>query len=1754
MFALSGYRVVNRIYESPRTRIFAAVREADDQSVILKMPGSDFASPEEIARFLSEYEILRGLRIDGVICAHSLERFENIPVLVLEDFNGLPLSEIIRSESVSIEEALNLSIALSSALGAVHAAGIIHKDINPSNIIWNRKKGIVKLIDFGLSSRLEREKQEVGHGGVIEGTAAYISPEQTGRVNRSIDFRTDYYSLGVTLYHLLSGAPPFTSADPTELIHCHIARHPTPLTDLPVSGKDQKDRIPQPLSCIVEKLMAKSPEERYASAFGLRADLEQARALLESGRSDFVAGLYDRSDEFRIPERLYGFDRLIERLHSLYQSVNRRQSVSLSIFGESGAGKTALVNEIHRWITPGHGFFIRGKYQRLNTDVPYSGIIAMLRDLCVQLLLEPEDRLKVWQEEIQKAVRSNGQILIDLVPELSLVMGPQPALDEPGPAEAHNRFLFTIGSFIRVFASGEQPLVLMLDDLQWADMASLHLIQNIATARDATNMFFIGLYRSEEVEEPLRILIDEIRKIREVHEIYVEPLSIEAVLQMICDTFRCTPERAADLTVIVHRFGQGNPFFTRELLKDMYDSGIVAFDPTSGEWKWDLVRFRNEYVGDNVVELLRRRLTRLSPSARTLLSLAACLGGSFDFQTLDVLHEKSRRQTADAMWEALEQGIIIPLTANYRIFHFLESINDNSMSGSDVRYRFQHDRLRQASYDQIPDEDKQTFHLRIGRLLVKHTDFEKEPEKLLDIVHHLNYALPLIKDAEELQRVRYYNLIAAEKARASNAYAPALQFNSIAKDLLPSTSWATDYELTDRIYRMQAKLQYLCGRSAEADAVCRQIIRHARGNYDKAVVREMQAVHYNYLWRMKDSINACIDGLRYLNVNISESPSTATVIYMLLRVRLRLRGRRLEDLAAMPEIEDRNVRLALKLLINFIPSAYMSGNANLFATAILTKTFLAIRHGNSIETAGAYMGYGVLLAGMGDFQGAYDFGNLALKISDKYTGREWKSMILNLYALFSVSWNEHWRELRVHFSKALELGLSSGDWLYVSFAAGFINLWNPELDLKSLVAENEHYLSLLERANVETGFLSGRTNHQKWLAYRGLTRVRGSLSDGEYDEDAILQRIVDIEYESGVGIFHLNKMEICFSFELFEKARYHRMQGDASIQALAGSPYLVSWSLFSFLTDATLMDGNVVERRAALRRMRREFHRMKRWADHNPHNFLHLKLLMEAELAKFRRRYFDAVNLYNRAIESALDYRNLHHTALIYELAARFHLRYGVNHAARELLRSAYNHYRVWGATGKVSQLEEYYGGLLLEDEKAVLVAPSSRSSGSGSIAFESSTLIKASMAISSEIVLERLLDRLIQISLENAGADRGIMFLVRGGSIFQVATGFADRPTEMVDHQDLDAGGDFPASVIRYVARTREHLVIDDATTDARFFKDPFIVEKQPKSLLCIGVVHLGDPVAILYLENSHVRGAFTNDRIALLQLLSGQMAASIHNAELYASLDQKVQERTQELQIERNKLEKRNLVMERDIALAKKIQYSLIPAFPPLHTMSTFYRPMEQLGGDFFDFIRLPDSEEMGIFLSDVSGHGVTAAFITSMIKTVLLQAGDRLSDPASLIQYMNDVLFNQTSGNFVTIFYGIYDPIERSLVYSSAGHNSPFLITSDGVSEILVQPRIPVAVFSNGEMIARNRSYSNTRLKLPSSGRLLFYTDGLLEARSTVGNDFFGESALNKILLDSLHMPPTMFRDHLCHRLEQFHGSSSFEDDVCFISLDF
>jgi len=1431
--------------------------------VLAVLPAAEHPTPQSLDRLTHEYHVRDEL--DGAWAAKPLELVQEASrtILVLEDPGGEPLSWLLGAP-MEIGSFLRLAIQIATALGEVHQHGLVHKDVKPANVLVNRTSGQVRLTGFGFASRQPRERQSPAPPESIAGTLSYMAPEQTGRMNRSIDSRSDLYSLGITLYQMLTGSLPFAASDPMELVHFHLARQPVP-------PSERVQNIPVPVSSMVMKLLAKTAEDRYQTVAGVKRDLRrcldewQAHARIESLR----LGEDDVPDRLLIPEQLYGRAREVETLLSSFGRIVKSGAPELVLVsGYSGIGKSSVVNELHKVLLPPRGLFASGKFDQYKRDVPYSTLVEALESLTRPLLGKSDVELAAWRDAILEALGPNARLVVDLVPELKLIVGEQPPVPELPPQQAQSRFQLVFRRFIGVFARPEHPLVLFLDDLQWLDAATLDLLADLLQQTDVQQLMLIGAYRDNEVDcsHPLMRKLAAIRQAgAKVEEIKLAPLSCDDLQQLIADSLRLDRERAAPLAQLVHRKTAGNPFFAIQFLSALAEEELLAFDHHTTRWSWDLDRIHAKGYTDNVVDLMVEKLTRLPADTQKALQQFACLGNVAEIGALTLVRGISEKAVHAELWQAARLGLIERL---------------------ETSYRFAHDRVQEAAYSLIPEALRAQSHLRIGRLLAAHTPSEKQEEAIFEIVNQLNRGVDLINSREEREHLAELNLIAGKRAQAASAHASGLSYFVAAAALLTDDCWQRRHELAFEVEINRAKCEYLTGQLAAAEVRLSSLSRRAGDMVEQAAVTCLRMEVLVALDQSSRAVDVAIDYLGHVGITWSPHPSEEEARREYQQVRSELGNRTTAELVALPLMTDRACLATMDVLTTLMVPALFT-DPSLYYLAASRSVSLSLARGYSDGSCPQLECLGLAAAThFGDFEGGFRLGEVGYELVERRGLKRFQAKTYVLFGAALLPWGRHVRAGRDVLRFALQAANRSGDltyaqFSYVSLTANLLAAGDPLPEVQGVAETGFQLAQKSSTANI-VDMVSAQLAFVRTL--RGLTQRFGLFNHEQFEESQTEARFAAARGQASTPecMYLIRKLQARFLAGDSKSALEARAKAEPLIWTMAMFE-LAEYHLYAALAcAANCQSAPAAEAARLMGAILAHHEQLCAWAKSCPENFDDRATLVGAEIARIEGRELDAERSYEQALRSARASGFVHTEALANELAARFYAARGFEKIAHAYLRDAHDGYLRWGADGKVRQLERLYPRLHIADDGVAAERASERVQQ-----MDVTAVVKASQAVSSDIELPRLIETLMKIALQNAGADRGLLLLPRHNDFWVDAEG-QSRGDEfsVVMRQAPVSARDCPDALLRYVVRTQKTLILDDASHPTPLCDEAYVRRRHPRSILCLPLMKQAKLTGLLYLENTLATHAFTPERVAVLELLAAQAAISLENALLYVDL----------------------------------------------------------------------------------------------------------------------------------------------------------------------------------------------------------------------------------------------------------------------------
>jgi predicted ATPase/class 3 adenylate cyclase/tRNA A-37 threonylcarbamoyl transferase component Bud32 len=1448
----------------------------------LKVLKEEFPSKETLAQLDNEFEICSKTKCSNIRKAFTKEKKEDHAAIVLEYIEGKDLNKILSSEKMNLLQQLQLATDITIAITALHSENIFHRRIHPSNILIEQGTHKIFIIDFGLASEgkvFEEtftffEKKEVE---VLQ----YIAPEQTGRINRAIDNRADLYSLGIILYQLLTSQLPFESSESSELIYSHIAK--TPVEPCRIN----KD-LPQVVSDIIMKLLSKNAEDRYQSAFGVRHDLEECLQQLSDKRKieNFPIAKFDFSGKLYFSNKLYGRDKEINFLNHLFERCNKGEKNTLLVSGYSGSGKSALVEALKNHVAQTKGIFIKGKFDQISSDTPYSTFVQAFNELA-QLILAGDTAFQVkWKKRIIEAIGNSGKILTQFMPGIETLIGKQPDIPELKGIEAQNRFNYEFTRFIKTIANNDSPLVIFVDDLQWADASSLNLFKIIAENRDINYVMLVGGYRKNEVNEnhALTKTLNELKEdLVQFEQIELEDLLYEDVYNLLSDALLTRQENTSFLADIIYNKTKGNAFYVWQFLKSIYEEGFLRFDFDLMRWQWNADLILQMNVSGNVVELMTSFILKLPEETLELLKIASSIGSRFSKRNLSVIKQVSEKKIENLLNLSVTEGLIIP---------------------SNTEYKFAHDRIQQAIYSLIPDEEKVALHLLNGQRLSAHFNHAELDEKLFELVNQWNLGADKIVDKKEKLYLANLNQMAGHKAIASTAYPQALQYFEKGLYVMNEQDWEDQYDFMLQMTTDAADAAYLSGQYDKVDKLVNDIIKHSKSLIDSTKGYEIDIKKLIAQNKPLDAVKLGLNILHKMGINLPLKPNKLRVMKDLAQTKFLLRNKSMDYFNSLPEMKDAEKNAAMRILSD-ISSASFFAVPSLVPLLVFKMVSLTVKYGLSRKSPFSFVAYGYILSAyLNEIDKGISFGEIALHLAKKIHADELIGSIIFTNNVFLVHWRKPLTETIHDLDKAFQSSIESGDNEYASYAAHNIvyQLFIMGNPLKELSKKAEILDLKIEKFKQDLTLKRLQLFRQSITNLIEETENPDILTGKIFDESEMDIMEVTKSNEIYFHNLYLQKLYLALIFNINNNARKYVDLAERYQESVKGTTL---YPLFYYYRSLLITDTslNTPEKRSILRQVKKDIAVLRKYEKFCPRNYSHKIFLLEAEHSYLSGDNEKAKILYDKALKAGTESGMTNDLAYCWERAGRFFINTKQDLLANFYLQNAYRDYKRWGADAKLKQMEIHYiqlrgGGAEFQNE--FFQEPSKERAGN----LDLETVLKASSALSGEIVLPRLLKIMMQIILENAGAQNGFLIMEKNGEQFIEAEIKEDKEEINILQSVPVAQSNLLAdSVVNYVYMTHETVILDDACTSELFANDAFIKNHQCKSILCIPLLNMGKIQAIIYLANDLTSGAFTEKRIGLLKLLAGQMAVSIENALFYNELENKVKERTNELQIEKKK-----------------------------------------------------------------------------------------------------------------------------------------------------------------------------------------------------------------------------------------------------------
>ena len=1485
------YKLVERVHLDRRFKIDRIIDRATLEPKLIKTINSEFTPVQANDWLTKDYAFLRDFRAKTIIQAETIEQHESNLFLVLSNFTGQSLAQFLEQQNVSFLKFSNIAIQLTEALAEIHQQGIVHQNIQPDCILIDSASLEIKIIDFSLATRITavvkaESTQPLGFD------AAYIAPEQTGRMNIPLDYRADFYSLGILFYRLITGVLPYKAENSLELIHCHLAQ-------TPVAPHDLSSEIPKAISSIVVKLLAKNPDDRYQSAVAIQADLENCQAQYQNRGviEEFELGRLDRS-QFAVSSQLYGRSQAASAIADSLARLGSDIPEILLLTGEAGLGKTTLVELIPDLLGK-NGYFARGKFTPLTSDTPYKAIASALRGLIQQLLTETFENRQLWQQKITAAIANNGKVITDILPELELIIGLQPEIIKLPSLEQHNRFNNVFIKFMRVFARSQSPLILFLDDWQWADSDSLNLVELMLRDKNLKHLRIVGAYRPQELEQnrSLSQIIKNMARIAKIERIALKPLTIAETNCLLVDSLNRESLESLPLANLLFQRTAGNPFFIHLLLQTFYREQLLVFNFVDLNWQWDIDEIKTTSIANlNVLELVCRNLDRLTPQCRQILKLAACLGYQFDSITLADIWDSAayiytndsqalltHGEIAQELNQALKAGIII----------FSQKSSSNT-------YQFLHHRVYQTVYSLLESEELVRLHFAIGQLRLRQTPIDEIEENIFRLVHHLNIGRTMLVERSAIDRLVGLNLIAGQKAKAANAYEVAASYLNIALNLLPDSAWSENYELIFAVYLEAVEVNYLHGNFADAERLGDIVLSQAQTVLERVQIYKSKIHTHIAQNNMQLAADLGLYVLRLLNVSLPND-FTEGQEYVL---RLDIDRQSIEALRSLPTMDNDFHIQAMEILTIVIPPIYIV-KPELFSVVVSKMVDLCLQQGNCYLSSYAYALYGLLLCAADNIDAGYELGKLAIELQAQFNAVEIKSKVSFLFN----NMIRHWRQPAIstlkHFLTGIEEGIEVGDLEYACFHAKyyctylfFVGEALPSAELKC-----SKQIDTIARFQQDFQLNYAQIWHQLNLNLQGKAADKLRLIGKSFDETEMLKCWQAANNATSLFAYYLAKLILCYFFQDYSQAIIYARQGKQYLSAAVGTICSSEYCFYHSLTMLKICSDRSDLKNYLLAEITANHQQLARWATFAPDNYQHKYHLITAEIARVKGDRELSATHYDKAITEAARVGYLHQLALTKELAGEFYLSQGKNQIAGYYLTDAYYEYTRWGALSKVEQLNSKHSARLnlsykpetIQEQDLSEKTAANYDSYSNLANLDLFSVVKASQAISSEIILDNLLAKMMAIVLENAGAQKGVLLLA-GREISSpskqdewvvVASAIVSSAIEVdLPYANIATYQDLPNSIVNYIQSTQTTLILERADREM-FVDDPYIVRHQPQSILCAPMIYQHRLQGIMYLENSSIAGAFTNQKSEVLQALLSQVSISIANAHLYKNLE---------------------------------------------------------------------------------------------------------------------------------------------------------------------------------------------------------------------------------------------------------------------------
>lgn len=1472
---ITGYTILDTLSSNKTSSTYRAIRNTDNQKVIIKVG--------ELIALQHEYRLFKQIKSNLFITPLEMKKIDSASVIEFKNVPGITFDEYLKNHVYEVEPFLNVAIQIVDIMGILHKHHLIHKDINPSNFLINPDKQTIKLINLSAATSLSEEAQEPINIEDVQGSLAFTSPEQTGRMNRPIDYRTDFYSLGVMFFLMLTGHLPFETDDKLELIYYQIAKPPPNISKL-------NKKIPTIIAAMVAKLLAKMPEDRYASPTGLKADLNQCLTEWETHQkiSKFILGAKDVNDQLQISHHLYGREAEVKQLLSAFDQVSHGDVEMILIAGYSGIGKTSLVKEIHKPIVGQHGYFIQGKFDQLQRSIPFSALVTAFKSLVRQVLSETNVQINKLRQDLKAALGDLGQVVIDVIPEVELIIGKQLHPPKLNPAEAVHRFNLVFQKFVRIFAQPEHPLIIFLDDLQWVDSASLKLIENLLTDVDTHHMLIIGAYRDNEVDSthPLITTTNSLQKNKvNISTLVLQPLQLNDVQHLIADSLKLPIIKVSPLVELIYEKTHGNPFFINEFVKALYHKSLLSFSYELGQWTWDLEVIKKQELMDNVIDILTMKIHQLSSGTQEILKLAAVIGHEFSLQTLAIVSEQNLLVSARQLWEAIETNLVVPLENPAKTLALVETQEELlNYIEEQLNYRFAHDRIQQANYQLIPEETRQEYHLKVARLLLKQFPLKENSTQLFEIMDHFNQAIPLISSKKEKLKLAEYNLWAGEKAKLATAYQAAKNYFTAGIEFMKPLDWKNNYKLCFLLAKELAAAKFLTAEFNEAQKDFDELQKRATNILDQVEIYKLNIQMLSILNKHREAILLGLKALRLLKISLPENANTFHILKAILKIKTQLRWRSPSKVFLRPMQKPEHIAAA-DLITQLLNNAFIS-DQKLFILLASIDVSYSLRYGYTDSTSMACLVYAfTLMHALNLFKEGFAFVDLYSNLRDTYG----EGIFIGKNYLVLGTFIDPWRYPGIKCLETLKKGqrvaFDVGDIIYSNYCnvVGTLTAYligRPIDEIKDII---KNTLVFMEKAKI---------SDFRHIAMFNKYALKCLTTSNTFSLKKIAQfekNILEHENKTGINFFYSLYTKLCYLLGYYKEAQLAALKHKKFAEFALG--ILSNFETKFYYAMSTLALYNKIpanKRPATLRQVYKIRNYVRESAERCPINFQFYLDLLDAKLARIENDSIRSMELYQMALKSASESNVLHLVGIANEALGRLFRDLNFEQFSNTYFSNAYISYKNWGAFTKCKQLEEEYPEILsILRQENILPVKIDESKTNLMPSIDMLAIMKATQTISGEIYLEDLLKKLLTIVLQVSGAERAVILIKNKFDQWAIQAE-GDLQKQKIYHYKFEeeAGNDntdFPVSLVNYVQRTQKPIIVTQQSPTDLTHNDPYILKNQPKSILVMPLMYQGKLRRQLFLENRHSSDVFTQEQIQGLQFLASQAVISLENAYLY-------------------------------------------------------------------------------------------------------------------------------------------------------------------------------------------------------------------------------------------------------------------------------